>query len=25
LAAVPRMEETHEELPVLDRSAWSGT
>ncbi|MBY6044405.1 MAG: ABC transporter ATP-binding protein [Phaeobacter italicus] len=25
LAAVPRMEETREELPVLDRSAWSGT
>ena len=25
LAAVPRMEETRDELPVLDRSAWSGT
>ncbi|NHF73186.1 ABC transporter ATP-binding protein [Paracoccus xiamenensis] len=25
LAAVPRMEETREELPVLDRSAWGGT
>ncbi len=25
LAAVPRMEETREKLPVLDRSAWSGT
>ncbi|WCE69904.1 ABC transporter ATP-binding protein [Sulfitobacter faviae] len=25
LAAVPKMEETRDELPVLDRSAWSGT
>ena len=25
LAAVPRMEETRDELPVLDRSQWSGT
>ncbi|WBU61631.1 ABC transporter ATP-binding protein [Paracoccus albus] len=25
LAAVPRMEETRDELPVLDRSAWGGT
>ena len=25
LAAVPRMEETREELPVLNRSAWGGT
>lgn len=25
LAAVPRMEETRDELPVLDRSTWSGT
>ncbi|MGR3762201.1 ABC transporter ATP-binding protein (plasmid) [Roseobacteraceae bacterium NS-SX3] len=25
LAAVPRMQETRDELPVLDRSAWSGT
>ena len=25
LAAVPRMEETRDELPTLDRSAWSGT
>jgi peptide/nickel transport system ATP-binding protein len=25
IAAVPRMEETREELPVLDRSVWSGT
>ena len=25
LAAVPRMEETREELPVLDRNAWGGT
>ena len=25
LAAVPRMEETREELPVLDRRAWGGT
>ncbi|WPZ23298.1 ABC transporter ATP-binding protein [Sulfitobacter faviae] len=25
LAAVPKMEETRDELPVFDRSAWSGT
>ncbi len=25
LAAVPKMEETRDELPVLDRSTWSGT
>jgi len=25
LAAVPQMEETRDELPVLDRTAWSGT
>lgn len=25
LAAVPKMEETRDELPVLDRSMWSGT
>jgi len=25
LAAVPRMRETRDELPVLDRSAWGGT
>ncbi|WP_211753548.1 ABC transporter ATP-binding protein [Pacificibacter marinus] len=25
LAAVPKMEETRDELPVLDRSEWSGT
>ncbi|MFG6561709.1 ABC transporter ATP-binding protein [Sulfitobacter sp. 1A15299] len=25
LASVPKMEETRDELPVLDRSAWSGT
>jgi peptide/nickel transport system ATP-binding protein len=25
LAAVPRMHETRQELPVLDRSAWGGT
>ena len=25
LAAVPRMEETRDQLPTLDRSAWSGT
>ncbi|WP_411976421.1 ABC transporter ATP-binding protein [Sulfitobacter faviae] len=25
LAAVPKMEETRDELPILDRSAWSGT
>ncbi len=25
LAAVPKMEETRDELPVLDRSSWSGT
>ncbi|WP_116130879.1 ABC transporter ATP-binding protein [Tropicimonas sp. IMCC34043] len=25
IAAVPRMEETRDELPVLDRSEWSGT
>lgn len=25
LAAVPRMEETRDELPTLDRSSWSGT
>ncbi len=25
LAAVPRMHETRDELPVLDRSAWAGT
>ena len=25
LAAVPRMNETRDQLPVLDRSAWSGT
>ena len=25
LAAVPRMHETRDELPVLDRSAWGGT
>ncbi|RYH07149.1 ABC transporter ATP-binding protein [Tropicimonas sp. IMCC6043] len=25
IAAQPRMEETRDELPVLDRSAWSGT
>lgn len=25
LAAIPRMDETRDELPVLDRSAWEGT
>ena len=25
IAAVPRLDETREELPVLDRSAWAGT
>lgn len=25
LAAVPRMHETRDELPVMDRSAWAGT
>ncbi len=25
LAAVPRMEETRDQLPTLDRSSWSGT
>ena len=25
LAAVPKMKETRDELPVLDRRAWSGT
>ena len=25
LAAIPRMHETREELPILDRSAWGGT
>jgi len=25
LAAVPRMNESRAELPVMDRSAWAGT